>query len=205
MVGNTGAKLEDLRLKINVKRAFSVFDLIRFVSLSKSERKRKAYYFVGDFLLVSGISAFFFMLISILQLRNQTELLVIVVVLIYVVNKLFWKFRLAISVFRVFGEMGIESSEINYLKGKFWGVGSSHCTSNFLKVSGFLFSSKNQSEIFAQIAADWREEYFDALYAKEIWRSRGINVRYTYQYLKAMWVKSPISDLIEFVIKIAKP
>lgn len=73
-----------------------------------------------------------------------------------------------------------------------------------LMISGFLFSKINQKEVFEAVVADWQEEYFEALFKKEIWKARWINVRYTYAFLAAMWMKSPIGDLIQFVIKIAK-
>ncbi len=73
-----------------------------------------------------------------------------------------------------------------------------------LKISDFLFSANTQKEIFEPIVADWQEEYFEALFKKEIWKARWINVRYTYAFLAAMWQKSPIGDLIEFISKIAK-
>ena len=69
----------------------------------------------------------------------------------------------------------------------------------------FIFSAKTQKEIFEPLCADWQNEYFEALFKKEVWKSRWINVRYTHAFLAAMWQKSPIGDLIEFVIKIAKP
>jgi len=52
--------------------------------------------------------------------------------------------------------------------------------------------------------ADWDEEYFEALSNKEIWKARWINMRYTYAFIIAIWQKSPIGDLIEFIRKIAK-
>jgi hypothetical protein len=73
-----------------------------------------------------------------------------------------------------------------------------------LIVSSFFYSRKNQIEIFEPVASDWQEEYFEALFKKEIWKSRWINARYTYAFLVAMWQKSPIGDLIEFISKIAK-
>ena len=72
------------------------------------------------------------------------------------------------------------------------------------KVNSYLFSSKTNKEVFEPIVADWQEEYFEALSKKEIWKARWINGRYSYAFVLAMWQKSPISDLIEFVIKIAK-
>ena len=73
-----------------------------------------------------------------------------------------------------------------------------------LKVTEFLFSPKTQKEVFQPIAADWNEEYFEALFKQEIWKARWINVRYTYAFIVTMWQKSPIGDLIEFISKIAK-
>jgi len=77
-------------------------------------------------------------------------------------------------------------------------------STNLLKLSGFFFSAKTHNEVFKSIYADWQEEYFEALFRKEIWKARWINVRYTYAFLAAMWQKSPIGDLIEFINKIAK-
>ena len=74
-----------------------------------------------------------------------------------------------------------------------------------LKITEFIYSATIQKEVFETIAADWQEEYFEALSKKEIWKACWINVRYTYAFLAAMWMKSPIGDLIQFVIKIAKP
>jgi len=70
--------------------------------------------------------------------------------------------------------------------------------------SNFLFSNKNQKEVFEPIIADWQKEYFEALSKKEIRKARWINVRHTYAFLIAMCQKSPIGDLIEFISKIAK-
>lgn len=68
----------------------------------------------------------------------------------------------------------------------------------------FFYSKKIQKEIFEPIAADWQKEYFEALFKKEIWKSRWTNVRYTYAFIVAMIQKNPIGDLIEFVRKFAK-
>ncbi len=75
--------------------------------------------------------------------------------------------------------------------------------SRLLRISGVLFSSKNQNEVFEPITLDWQEEYFEALSNKEIWKARWINVQYTYAFLLSMWQKSPIGDLFEFILKIA--
>lgn len=75
---------------------------------------------------------------------------------------------------------------------------------NLSGISKFSYSVKTQKEVFDPIIADWQEEYFEALFKKEIWKARWINVRYTYAFIVAMWQKSPIGDLIEFVRKIAR-
>lgn len=77
-------------------------------------------------------------------------------------------------------------------------------SSKTLRTTNFLYSPKIQKEVFEPINADWQAEYFEALFKKEIWKARWINVRYTYAFLIAMWQKSPIGDLIEFISKIAK-
>jgi hypothetical protein len=76
--------------------------------------------------------------------------------------------------------------------------------SGFSNVTVFLFSSKTQTEVFQPIAADWQEEYCEALFKNEICKARWINIRYTYAFLAAMWMKSPVGDVIEFVMKVAK-
>ena len=73
-----------------------------------------------------------------------------------------------------------------------------------LKITAFFYSGKTQKEVFVPIVADWDEEYFEALSNKEIWKARWINMRYTYAFIIAIWQKSPIGDLIEFIRKIAK-
>ncbi|CAN5286187.1 hypothetical protein BH20ACI1_BH20ACI1_06570 [soil metagenome] len=73
-----------------------------------------------------------------------------------------------------------------------------------LVICKFLYSAKTQREVFEPIIADWQEEYFEALFKKEIWKARCINMRYIYAFFAAMWQKSPIGDLIEFVRKFAK-
>jgi len=73
-----------------------------------------------------------------------------------------------------------------------------------LKLSGILFSPKTQTEVFLPAMADWDEEIYEALKKDKDANLFMINVRYTYAFLAAMWQKSPIGDLIEFVVKIAK-
>ncbi|HEY0461542.1 MAG TPA: hypothetical protein VGC97_20565 [Pyrinomonadaceae bacterium] len=74
----------------------------------------------------------------------------------------------------------------------------------FLKITAFLYSTKTQKEVFESIACDWNEEIFNALKKNKDANLFMINARNTYAFLAAMWQKSPIGDLIEFVVKIAK-
>jgi len=91
-----------------------------------------------------------------------------------------------------------------YNRAKISGKVHSFYIVRFLQVSKFLCSHKIQIEVFEPIIADWQVEYFEALFKKEIWKARWINVRYTYAFLAAMWQKSPIGDLIEFISKFWK-
>ncbi len=77
-------------------------------------------------------------------------------------------------------------------------------SNKLLCITDFLYSKKTCENVFLRIVSDWQEECFEALFKKEIWKARWINVRYTYAFLAAMWQKSPIGDLIEFVSKLAK-
>jgi hypothetical protein len=97
-----------------------------------------------------------------------------------------------------FLEKSLEENETSSL------IKSSQLGNKFGNIVKFLFGDKNQKEIFEPIVTDWQEEYFEALFKKEMWKARWINVRYTYAFIIAMWQKSPIGDLIEFVSKIAK-
>jgi hypothetical protein len=73
----------------------------------------------------------------------------------------------------------------------------------FLRISGFLFNSKTQKDTFELIVADWQEEYFEALKENKDANLLMINVRNTYGFIMAMWQKSPLGDLLEYVRKIA--
>ena len=77
-------------------------------------------------------------------------------------------------------------------------------STELLKIASFFYSLKTTKNVFEPITADWQEEYFEALFKKEIWKARWINIRYTYAFIVSMWQKSPIGDLLEFISKIAK-
>lgn len=73
-----------------------------------------------------------------------------------------------------------------------------------LSISGFLFSSKTQKEVFEVIMADWDDETYTALEKNKDSSLFMINSRNTYAFLAAIWMKSPIGHLIEFIQKFAK-
>lgn len=65
--------------------------------------------------------------------------------------------------------------------------------SNLLILVNFLYSPKIVKEVFEQIVADWRTEYFDALKAGRTWKVRWISVRYTYSFVVAMGLSKAFS------------
>lgn len=75
---------------------------------------------------------------------------------------------------------------------------------NLSKISDFLFSHKTQKEVFEPIIAEWHFEFFEDLNKGRTLRAKWTNLRWTYHFLAAMWQKSPIGDLIEFISKITK-
>lgn len=77
-------------------------------------------------------------------------------------------------------------------------------SAKFLKISGRLYSEKTQKEVFEQIAGEWNDEVYKVLEKNKDASLFMTNARNTYFFLKAMWQKSPIGDLIEFISKIAK-
>jgi hypothetical protein len=72
-----------------------------------------------------------------------------------------------------------------------------------LKLSSFLFSARTCKEVFLTAMADWDEEIFEALKENKDANLFMINVRNTYGFIMAMWQKSPLGDLLEYVRKIA--
>lgn len=102
---------------------------------------------------------------------------------------------LIIAEFFILGKILFAAKNVSY---------SSIYQVKLLTITKFLYSPKTQKETFEKVVADWQTEYFEALSKKEIWKARWLNVRYTYAYFGAMWQKSPVGDLIEFIRKIAK-
>ena len=68
-----------------------------------------------------------------------------------------------------------------------------------LKMSELLFSEKTQKETFETAMADWNFEIFEAIKKDRDVNLLMINVRHIYGFLAAMWQKSLVGDLIEFV------
>ena len=58
--------------------------------------------------------------------------------------------------------------------------------------------------VFEPLKLDWQNELLEAKLRNQTWKAMQINIRYSYAFLAAMWQKSPIGDLIEFVSKFAK-
>jgi hypothetical protein len=157
-----------------------------------------------DFLFLIGATMIFQIPRRVLGFENSLLFYFLTTGLVYGANKLLWSFIRYRNLYQNLKSIGVHCSEIEVLSTKFRLVAWKHSASNFLIISYFLFSAKTQKEIFEPIVADWQEEYFEALFKKEIWKARWINVRYTYAFLGVMWQKSPIGDLIEFISKIAK-
>jgi hypothetical protein len=73
----------------------------------------------------------------------------------------------------------------------------------FLRLSETLFSMMTQKEVFEQLIADWDFEIYEVLQKDKDANLFMINVRNTYGFIMAMWQKSPLGDLLEYVRKIA--
>ncbi len=72
------------------------------------------------------------------------------------------------------------------------------------EIPNLCYSPKTKEMVFNPIKSDWQNELFDAKLRKQTWKAMQINARYSYAFLSAMWQKSPIGDLVEFVSKFAK-
>jgi len=180
-------------------------EILMLQSLISSERKwMNIVDYLMEVLFCIGMTMFIQIPRKFLDFENSILFYLLTTGLFYGANKLFWKFLQYRNLYRELKSIGITCPEIETLSMNLSLMALMHCASNFLKISNFLFSTKTQTEVFVPIGADWQEEYFEALFKKEIWKARWINIRYTYAFLVAMWQKSPIGDLIEFIIKIAK-
>jgi hypothetical protein len=72
-----------------------------------------------------------------------------------------------------------------------------------VKLTELFYSAKTQKEIFLPTMAEWDFEIYEALKENKDANLFMINVRNTYGFVMAMWQKSPLGDLIEYVRKIA--
>jgi hypothetical protein len=72
-----------------------------------------------------------------------------------------------------------------------------------IKLTKIMFSTKTQKEVFLTAMAEWDEEIYEVLKENKDANLFMINVRNTYGFIMAMWQKSPLGDLIEYVRKIA--
>jgi hypothetical protein len=198
-------QLQSFVSEVKQKRKVTLKEILMLQSLISSERKwmNIVDYFM-DFLFVLGVTMFIQIPRKILGFEDSILFCLLTTGSFYGASKLFWNFVQYRNLYRNLKSIGINCPEIETLSMNLSLIVLKHSASNFLRISNFLFSTKTQKEVFEPIVTDWQEEYFDALFKKEIWKARWINVRYTYAFLIAMWQKSPIGDLIEFISKIAK-
>jgi len=198
-------QLQSFVSEVKQKRKVSLKEILMLQSLISSERKwmNIVDYFM-DFLFVLGVTMFIQIPRKILGFEDSILFCLLTTGSFYGANKLFWNFVQYRNLYRNLKSIGINCPEIETLSMNLSLIVLKHSASNFLRISNFLFSTKTQKEVFEPIVTDWQEEYFDALFKKEIWKAHWINVRYTYAFVVAMWQKSPIGDLIEFISKIAK-
>lgn len=189
--------------EVKEKQIISIKEFLKLQTKISTDQKWIVYvgYFM-DILMTVGISLFINFITSINKINLSFFAIFIITEVIFRLHKLFWRISSLNDLFKVLKKDGIKISEIENLKV----LKSNHSFQSYklLKITNLFYSDKTQKEVFHPIVADWQEEYFKALYKKEIWKALWINVRYTYAFLAAMWLKSPIGDLIEFVIKIAK-
>jgi hypothetical protein len=67
-----------------------------------------------------------------------------------------------------------------------------------------FYSLKTKETVFDPIRADWQDELAEAKQKREVWKAVQINIRYSFAFVAAMLLKSPLGDLIELVRKIAR-
>jgi hypothetical protein len=56
----------------------------------------------------------------------------------------------------------------------------------FISLVDFFYSAEDVEKTFKPIVSDWHKEYFRALAAQGVWRSRWINIKYRYRFAQAM-------------------
>jgi len=157
---------------------------------------------------IVGFFANYFLIVGLVLLLKNFHFgfikgLLVMVIIHFTVKSTFFIYS-SVKLYRTLKPNGITCSEVEYISKIFSKLSLTHMSSSLLQLSSFLYSAKTCKEVFEPIIVDWQEEFFEALFKKEIWKARWINVRYTYAFLAAMWQKSPIGDLIEFISKFAK-
>lgn len=198
---------EDLKqnfFEIKEKKIISIKELNKLQTKIFKERRWIIY---GDYQMNFSLVTGLFLLISFLNVKfdfgYNIFIKMIVTEIIYQICKLVIRIYHLNSLHKILKLQGVGVAEVISIRQLINNQGFT--AYNILNLTNFLFSPKHNKDVFQPIVADWQEEYLEALFKKETWKARCINVRYTYAFLAAMWQKSPIGDLIEFVIKIAKP
>ncbi|MDQ3131244.1 MAG: hypothetical protein M3Q99_10850 [Acidobacteriota bacterium] len=202
---NVSLKLQNFVWEIKRNGKISAKEILMLESIISSEKKWmiNVGYFM-DILFLLGIFLFTRTIFSMFEIQEKYLLEFIIGGTIYGIHKIFWYSSNIYSLYKGFNSDGVKCSEVESLSNAISNIYLKQPLLNFLRISNFLYSPKTQKEIFDPIAADWQTEYFEALFKKEIYKARWINVRYTYAFIIAIWQKSPIGDLIEFIRKIAK-
>lgn len=197
---------ENLRqsfLEAKMKKIISIKELSQLQTQIFRDKKWIVYgdYFI-DFLMTFGICLIINFLANRLKIDINFITLLIIAEIVFRIYKLTAYISNLRHLYRLLKEDGIEVSEIENFRQFI--TNDTFRIYKILKLTELIYSPKTQKEIFEPIVVDWQEEYFEALSKKEIWKAHWINVRYTYAFLAAMWMKSPIGDLIEFIRKFAK-
>ena len=198
-------KLQNFVWEIKRKEIFSIKEIIILKSIISSEVKWRIYVsYIMDFLFVIAISLLVKKIANTFSVEIGVVLHFITTQIIFISHKLFWYLNTTYSLYKGFINDGIKCSEVETVSKTISIILSKHCASNLLVITNFLYSHKSQKEVFEPLVAEWQHEYFEDLRNKRFGRAKFTNVRWSYHFLAAMWQKSPIGDLIEFVIKIAK-
>ncbi len=72
---------------------------------------------------------------------------------------------------------------------------------SLMSLVDFLYSQDDVEKTFRPIISDWQKEYFEALAAQRLWKSRWINFRYRYRFAQAIGLSSAWK-LIDTAVKI---
>jgi hypothetical protein len=72
--------------------------------------------------------------------------------------------------------------------------------SELLTIAEFFYSKKTYTLRFKPIVADMRQEYFEALYEKRVWKARWMYGLYVWKFFRAMGLSWGFS-LLEKILK----